>query len=957
MKHTLLSCFPWAFSFYLWGGMSASGAESAATNLAVLAPRLQHYVKDQVMAGAVLLVADKDAVLDLEALGWSDIAAKKPMRVDDVFWIASMSKSVTAAALMMLVDEGRVRVEDPVEKYIPEFRTLKVRQPDGSLIPPSHPITIREILSHTSGMGFLNRTDRSVIDSVPLAMSVEHALLEPLQFDPGTKYSYSNEGIDAAGRIVELVSGVPFERFLQERLFTPLGMVDTTFWPNAAQMQRLAKTYKATVDKKGLAETHTGYLKYPLDGPGRYPAPGGGLFSTALDVSRFCQMLLAGGTLQGKTYLSRDSVHQMTTKQTGPKVAESYGFGLSGSADGSSFGHGGALKTDMAVDHGQIRVFLVQQEGNWSSGDPHKDFAAEARPLTSKTTGASPAANSPWGMAAGAESGAYYARLTPTLRQAGVNWLRLFPEWQNIQPRPGQWNWEASDKLVADARANHLRLLGLWHYFAPWASADGGTRKGPIKDLQFWREYVSATVRRYQRDIQYWEVWNEFDGSFYEGRRGADKVKDYADLVVAAYDAAKKIAPDIKIGTCVGAGFLDSAIKAGAGNHFDFVSVHPYSNLGAVAEGGEVAYLSLAGNLRQMLAANQQRADIPLWITEFGQTTPIKADPQRDARQAEMLVKGYLLSLAQGFQRVFWFETRGGSEDGGITDWGLLRRDWSPRPAYEALKTMTTQLGAEPQYLGCLSLGQGSYGFLFRNQGDDVLAAWAPLGKQSTATLSAEVRVTDLAGQVAALGAGQGLVLSNTPVFIRHLPAELAKQAQANRGQPYPWGGDYAPAQQVSCTLGFSNTEDGLKQVHLETTVAMSSGNGAPEDYRRTDFRRSDQEGHYVYFTVDPLFVPYGTRELQVTVVAKRVAPGQTAGMSLCYESSKGYTGAKGYWTIPEDDQWHEYTWKVSDANFANEWGWNFRCDAIGSPHELLLKQVRVSKVGQSGGNETQNKP
>jgi CubicO group peptidase (beta-lactamase class C family) len=383
---TMLFFFTLTFHLCLLGGLAPAAPDFPASTTSILAPKLQHYVDDQVMAGAVLLVADKDKLLNLEALGWSDIAAKKAMRVDDVFWIASMTKSVTAAALMMLVDEGRVRVDDPVEKYIPEFSTLKVLQPDGTLVSPSHPILIREILSHTSGMRFLNSKDRSVIDSVPLATSVQHALLEPLQFDPGTKYGYSNEGIDAVGRITEIVSGMPYERFLQERLFTPLGMVDTTFWPKSAQMPRLAKTYKATTDKKRLEETRTGYLTYPLDGPGRYPAPGGGLFSTACDLSRFCQMLLNGGTFEGKTYLSKESVHQMTTKQTGPKVLETYGYGISGSTDGQSFGHGGALKTSMTVDHGQIRIFLVQQEGDWSSGDPSKDFDAEAGNSYSKTT-------------------------------------------------------------------------------------------------------------------------------------------------------------------------------------------------------------------------------------------------------------------------------------------------------------------------------------------------------------------------------------------------------------------------------------------------------------------------------------------------------------------------------------------------------------------------------------------
>ncbi len=540
---------------------------------------------------------------------------------------------------------------------------------------------------------------------------------------------------------------------------------------------------------------------------------------------------------------------------------------------------------------------------------------------------------------------AYYPRFTPKLEQAGVKWLRLFPEWQTIQPRQGQWNWEISDRLVADARASKIQILGLWCYFAPWTSADGGTRRGPIKEMQYWRDYVSATVSRYHKDIKYWEVWNEFDGSFYEGRQGAERVKDYADLVVAAYDAAKQIDPDIKVGTCVGAGFLDMAIKAGAGNHFDFIAVHPYSNLGTMAEGGVAGYLGMGGNLRRMLAANKQRADIPIWITEFGKKAPVKADPQSDAHQANLLVKGYVLSLAQGIERVFWFETRGDSEDCGVTDFGIIRSDWTPRPAYQALKTMTRLLGNQPEYLGWLNVGTGGYGFVFRGACENELVAWGPAGRRSAATFTTALRITNLAGEETTLAVGESLMLSTTPVFIRQIASDLITQAKVNRSRPYPWGGDYARAKAVTCTLGFTNTDDGLTQVHADTTIPVSSGKGLAEDYRRTDFTRRDMEGHYVYFTVDPQFVPYGTRELEITVVAKRLSPDRQASMSLCYESAaKGYTMAEN-WTIPAADRWHEHTWKLKDANFANEWGWNFRFDAIGSANEILIKNVRVAKL------------
>ena len=348
---------------------------------AVLAPVLQPYVDNHIMAGAVALIADKDNVLHLEAVGLADIATQRRLRTDDLFWIASMTKPVTGVAVMMLVQEGLVKLDEPVATYLPDFKNLKVLRADGTLTPPAHPPTVREVLSHTSGMRFLNTKDRSVIDSVPLKTSIEHNLLEPLLSDPGTHYRYSNEGIDTAGRIVEVVTGLSFEQFLQERLFTPLGMHDTTFFPSTSQLTRLATSYKNGPADAPLVATRIQYLTYPLDGPGRYAAPGGGLFSTARDVARFCQMLANQGSFEGKTYLTPESVRQMTAKQTGPLVENMYGLGISASADGTRFGWDGAYKTNMVVDHGQIRIFLVQHASNWKSGNPRSDFDKFARGL------------------------------------------------------------------------------------------------------------------------------------------------------------------------------------------------------------------------------------------------------------------------------------------------------------------------------------------------------------------------------------------------------------------------------------------------------------------------------------------------------------------------------------------------------------------------------------------------
>ena len=332
-----------------------------------VAAALQPFVDRHELAGAVTLVATKDKVLDVETVGWADIAAKKPMHADAVMWIASMSKGITAAAFMILVDEGKVKLDDPVEKYLPEFKgQMVVAEKDGDhvlLKKPKHPITIRNVLSHTSGLPFKSPIEEPTLDMIPLVTAVKSPAMSPLMFEPDSKYQYSNAGINTAGRIIEVVSGMSYEDFMDKRLFEPLGMKDTTFWPDDEQVSRLAKSYKPNAAKDDLEETTVTQLHYPLQDRKRQPMPGGGLFSTAADVAVFCQMLMNGGKHQGKPIISEASVKEMTSRQTAPELKESYGFGLQ--AGPGSFGHGGAFATNMTVDHenGIITVFMVQHAG------------------------------------------------------------------------------------------------------------------------------------------------------------------------------------------------------------------------------------------------------------------------------------------------------------------------------------------------------------------------------------------------------------------------------------------------------------------------------------------------------------------------------------------------------------------------------------------------------------------
>jgi len=320
-----------------------------------------------------MLVATKDKVISLDTVGYADIAAKKKMEPNAMFWIASMTKPMTATALMMLVDEGKVNVDDPVEKYLPEFKGQMVDAGKDGDHPvskkPGHPILVRNILSHTSGLPPKSPKEKPTRDMLTLRDAAQSYAACRLQFDPGSSYKYCNAGINTAGRIIEVVSGMPYEQFMSERLFKPLGMTDTTFVPSEEQVQRLAKVYKANAEKTDLEETTINQLFYPLTDPRRQPMPAGGLFSTASDVVKFAQMILNNGVYEGKRYVSEAAVKQMSAKQTGDANKANYGFGWQLQPD--SFGHNGAYRTNMTIDpqNGFVTVFMAHRADGWPDPD------------------------------------------------------------------------------------------------------------------------------------------------------------------------------------------------------------------------------------------------------------------------------------------------------------------------------------------------------------------------------------------------------------------------------------------------------------------------------------------------------------------------------------------------------------------------------------------------------------
>jgi CubicO group peptidase (beta-lactamase class C family) len=385
------------FSFICLAIASAVLASAQSNNVAQV---LKGFVDKHILPGAVVLVADKDKLLGIETAGQADIAANRAMKPDTMFWIASMAKSITAAALMILVDEGKVSLDDPVSKFIPEFNSqwLIAERSDAllTLKRPLHPITVREILSHTSGLPTFSRVeDLREIKSAPLAtlplwLAVRSYAMSSLEFEPGSKWAYSNAGFNTAGRIVEVVSGMSFEAFLKKRLFDPLGMKDTTFSPNKRQLERLAKSYRSNPVKNGFEEARIMSAEHPLTDKRHEPWPAGGLFSTAADVMRFCQLMLNKGTYRGRRILSESAVKQMTLNQVPASLGVQYGLGWFIGQSGAYL-HMGAHGTIMTVfpEHNRIVVILMEhatlQQGNsWDVYNPIHGAAFKDYPSLKK---------------------------------------------------------------------------------------------------------------------------------------------------------------------------------------------------------------------------------------------------------------------------------------------------------------------------------------------------------------------------------------------------------------------------------------------------------------------------------------------------------------------------------------------------------------------------------------------
>ena len=348
----------------------------------VIEPAMSNFLNTNDLAGGVGLVVSPQKTVVIEAFGYADINEYRKMQTGTLFWIASMTKPMTAVAFMTLVDEGKVSLDDPIEKYIPAFQGQKRLTTDGQgkkiLVTPQRPVSVRDCLTHTSGLSSAilreMQTASQAVDLESLEHYTQDCAKQPLTAEPGTQWNYSNLGFIVLGRIIEVVSGQSYGDFMQSRLLQPLEMKNTTFWPTPEQCKLMASTYRRDDKANKLIKIENPRFTYPLDNPGRTPLPSGGLFSNAPDLAHFYQMLLNEGTFKGKQIIRPETLRLIVTNQLGdmPKVGWTPGLvmGLgfqcvktpTGVTDGLSigtYGHGGAFGTEAWVDPIRKRAYIL----------------------------------------------------------------------------------------------------------------------------------------------------------------------------------------------------------------------------------------------------------------------------------------------------------------------------------------------------------------------------------------------------------------------------------------------------------------------------------------------------------------------------------------------------------------------------------------------------------------------
>jgi CubicO group peptidase (beta-lactamase class C family) len=374
---------------------------------------IKEYIDKKWTNGAVAMIVRNGKIIYYKGFGYDDIETKKPLQKDAIFRIASQTKAITSVAVMILYEEGKLLLDDPISKYIPEFKNPKVldkfnaQDSTYSTVPAKREVSIRDLLTHTSGIGYaqIGSPEANAIyykNGITAGIGLDTKILGddmkklgglPLMHQPGEKWTYGLN-LDLLGYLVEVLSGMPLNEFFKKRIFDPLGMHDTFFYLPLDKQDRLVNLYD--VDSTGALSkspeffNHNGGMK--MDYPklkGSYYSGGGGLSSTVMDYAIFLQMLLNDGTYNGKRILSRNSIRMMTMNQIGDLSLGAYKFGLGFSittekasallpVQEGSFSWGGAFSTTYWADPKEKIVGLIYKQ-LW--GDQHGELADKFRVL------------------------------------------------------------------------------------------------------------------------------------------------------------------------------------------------------------------------------------------------------------------------------------------------------------------------------------------------------------------------------------------------------------------------------------------------------------------------------------------------------------------------------------------------------------------------------------------------
>lgn len=378
MKHSLKLMLLLAVAA-IAAGCRSNGVGPVDSQTSFAKDALMPYVENGQLPGAIN-VFYKDGIQETACVGYADVAAGRPITMNDVYMQCSQTKGFCGVTIAMLVEEGKISLDDPVSKYLPEFRELWVLKSnkDGvkTLVKAKTPLTIRMVMNHTGGFPFEISAKQGNIKGggwsggAPLRQTAAIAAASPLMFEPGKKVQYSNTGIDIGAAIVEVVTGQKWENFLKERVLDPLGMESTWFWPTDEQLETQVEMYDCVKDAPAKYRRQNDMQQRPYNDSHVFASAGAGLWTTANDQLKFYKMLMNLGVGDnGVRILKEETVKELLAKSTRPKGMGGYSLGLAApeeDKEDSWFGHGGAWGTNCMVNwhRKELKLWVVQLCGN-----------------------------------------------------------------------------------------------------------------------------------------------------------------------------------------------------------------------------------------------------------------------------------------------------------------------------------------------------------------------------------------------------------------------------------------------------------------------------------------------------------------------------------------------------------------------------------------------------------------